>query len=175
MKKSVVIIVALTFCATAGLAQAGKGAPAMKRKVMKELGLNDTQIKKIEDLSYKADRKKIDFHHEIQKAHLDLQQLMSADKPNEAAVFSQLEKISALELKLKKNRVGLMLKIRGLMTAEQWEKLELFQEQRKVKRRERRIRRRIKRGPGSGPPDAPEPPLGPGPGPDPAPFAPPDI
>ncbi|MBW1811564.1 MAG: periplasmic heavy metal sensor [Deltaproteobacteria bacterium] len=174
MKKLVVIIFAMALSLAAGLAQAGKGAPAMKRKIMKELGLNNTQIKKIEGLTYKADRKKIDFHHEMQKAHLDLQQLMSADKPNEAAVFAQLEKISALELKLKKNRVGLMLKIRELMTAEQWEKLELFQEHRKAKRRERRMRRRFKSGPGSGPPpDAPGPPHGPGP--DAVPFAPPDI
>jgi Spy/CpxP family protein refolding chaperone len=86
---------------------------------------------------------------------------MSADQPNEAAVFKMIEKTSALELKLKKNRVGLMLKIRKLLTREQWEKLELLQASRKAKRRERRKRRRRMRDFAPEPPEPPEPPPAP--------------
>jgi Spy/CpxP family protein refolding chaperone len=86
---------------------------------------------------------------------------MSAEKPNEAAIFSKLEKISALELKLKKNRIGLMLKVKVILTPEQWEKLQEFQAARQAKRREKRMRRRMRRHAPPGPPDAPEPPPAP--------------
>jgi len=120
----------------------GEPPPVLKKRILRELGLNSDQIKKIEDLTYQADREKLDIKHDIHKAHLDLQHLMSADQPNEAAVFSTLDKIGALELKLKKNRVGLMLKIRKLLNREQWEKLEMFQAQRRANRRQRRRHRR---------------------------------
>jgi Spy/CpxP family protein refolding chaperone len=163
MKKAITLLVALMLSLGTAVALAGPGhaPPALKRKFMKKLGLDTKQIKKIEDLTYRADREKLDIRHEIQKNHLDLEQLMSAEKPNEAAIFSKLEKISALELKLKKNRIGLMLKVKAILTAEQWDKLQEFQAARQAKRREKRMRRRMRRHAPPGPPDAPEPPPAP--------------
>ena len=167
MRKTITLLVALMLSLGTAVALAGPGhaPPALKRKFMKKLGLDSKQIKKIDDLTYRADREKLDIRHEIEKNRLDLEQLMSADKPNEAAIFSKLEKISALELKLKKNRIGLMLKVKTILTPEQWEKLQEFQAVRQAKRREKRMHRRMRRhvppGTPPGPPDAPEPPPGP--------------
>jgi|GEM_PF-1547038 len=166
MKKSIILLVALLLSLGTAVALAGPdhAPPALKRKFMKKLGLDTKQIKKIEDLTYRADREKLDIRHQMEKNHLDLEQLMSAEKPNEAAIFSKLEKLSALELKLKKNRIGLMLKVRTILTPEQWEKLQEFQAARQAKRRERRIRRRMLRQNPEAPPvppDAPEPPPAP--------------
>jgi Spy/CpxP family protein refolding chaperone len=167
MKLSIAMTLALGlfFTTQATWAQPGPedAPPVLKKLIMRELGLNDDQIKKIEDLTYRADREKLDIRHELQTARLDLQHLMSADQPNEAAVFSTIETISKLELKLKKNRVGLMLKIRKLLTRKQWEKLEMFQARRKANRRERRERRRRLRTrrdipAAPEPPEPPEPP-----------------
>ena len=160
MRKTITLLVALMLSlgTTVALAGPGHAPPALKRKFMKKLGLDSKQIKKIDDLTYRADREKLDIRHEIEKNRLDLEQLMSADKPNEAAIFSRLEKISALELKLKKNRVGLMLKVKAILTPEQWEKLQEFQAVRQAKRRDKRMRRRMRRDAPPGPPDAPEPP-----------------
>jgi Spy/CpxP family protein refolding chaperone len=166
MKKAITLMIALMLSLGTAVALAGPGQapPALKRKFMKKLGLDSKQIKKIEDLTYRADREKIDLRHEVEKNRLDLEQLMSAEKPNEAAIFSKLEKISALELKLKKNRIGLMLKIRAILTPEQWDKLQDFQAARQATRREKRLRRRMRRqmpDAPPGPPDAPEPPPAP--------------
>lgn len=162
MKTALTILISLGLCLGTQLALAqpepGEVPPVVKKKVLRELGVDSEQIKKIEELAYRADREKLDIKHELQKAHLDLQHLMSADQPNEAAVFKMIEKISGLELKLKKNRVGLMLKIRKLLTREQWEKLELLQADRKAKRRERRRRRMRNFGGPPSVPEAPEPP-----------------
>ncbi len=164
MKSTVAIVVALGLSLATPLAEAqpgpGDAPPVLRKRIMRELGLNNDQIKKIEELTYRADREKLDIRYELQKSHLDLRHLMSADAPNEAAVFSMIEKISGLELKLKKNRVGLMLKIRKLLTREQWEKLEIFQANRKAKRRQRR-RRRDRNFNIPAPPEAPEPPPAP--------------
>ena len=167
MKKAITLLVALMLSlgTTVALAGPGHAPPALKRKFMKKLGLDTKQIKKIEDLTYRADREKLDIRHEIEKNRLDLEQLMSADKPNEAAIFSKLEKVSTLELKLKKNRIGLMFKIKAILTPAQWEQLQEFQATRQAKRREKHMHRRIRRNAPPGPPHAPQPPPPPGPKP----------
>ena len=88
MKKAITLMVALILSlgTAVALADPGHAPPALKRKFMKKLGLDGKQIKKIEDLTYRADREKIDLRHDIEKNHLDLEQLLSADKPNEAAI-----------------------------------------------------------------------------------------
>jgi Spy/CpxP family protein refolding chaperone len=96
------------------------------KKIMHEIGLSDQQIEKVQGLRFKADREQVDIRSDLDKAHIDMQQLLSADKPNDAAVFTQIEKIGALEVQLKKNRIGLMLEVRKLMTPEQWEKIEMI-------------------------------------------------
>jgi hypothetical protein len=99
---------------------------AKNKNKMREIGLNDQQIEKVQELKFKADRERIDIRSELDKAHLDMQQLLSVDKPNEAAVFTQIEKIGAIETRLKKNLFGSMLEARKLMTPEQWEKIEMI-------------------------------------------------
>ena len=138
-----------------GAALAQGPAPAVMKKVAKDIGLNDGQIRKIEELSFQAEKEKIDLRHEVQKARLELKQVLSQEKVSEAAAFALLERISGIQLKIKKNRVGLMLKVRGLMTLEQWEKLELFQAERMRERREKRF------GGGFGPGQPPMPPAPP--------------
>ncbi len=145
-------------------------SPAMMKKVLKEkVGLTDKQIEQIQQLQYKADREKLDIRHEIQKARLDMQQLMQADRPDKLKVFAKIEKVGDLEVKLKKNRIGLMLEIRKLVTSEQWQKMEMLHAERKMKRSERRKHRRHMGGPGGHgdpggpgfpmPPEPPEPPM----------------
>jgi len=145
MKRKFSVLAGLLLCISWSLAHAEEPPPALKKRVMREIGLKDGQIDKIEDLTYKADRQKLDLHHQLQKAKLDLRHQMSADEPRRAKVFKCLEEISALELKLKKNRIGLMLDIKALMTAEQWEKLEMLQAERRAVRREVRRKRRLER------------------------------
>jgi Spy/CpxP family protein refolding chaperone len=121
------------------------------KAAMKEVGLSDQQIKQIEEIHFDAEREKIDIEHDIKNARLDLKQLLAADKPNKSKIFDQLKRISDIELKMKYNRVGTMLKVRSLMKKEQWEKLELLRAKHK-KGRMGRGKHGKRHGPGQGHP-----------------------
>ncbi|MBN2494018.1 MAG: periplasmic heavy metal sensor [Deltaproteobacteria bacterium] len=105
-------------------------APAALKRFMHGLGLDARQIDRIEALHFQADRERIDIRHALQTARLDLAQALRADRPDRRVVFELLDRIGELEIRLRKNRIGLVLDIRALMTAEQWERLEIYQSQR---------------------------------------------
>ncbi len=152
MKRMITVMLAVSLLALPSLVMARPGArgngmrghnPAMMKQVMKNAGVTDAQIKKIQDLHFAADKEQIDLRHLVQKERLDLKQLLAADKPGKSAVFAKLDKIGALQTKLKKNRVGLALSIRAIVGPEIWEKLEAM-------RAMHRRGKRGTRGPGPG-------------------------
>ncbi len=117
----------------------------MKIMLKNKVGLNDEQIDSIQKLKYKADEARIDIEYKIKKERLELQRLMDGDKPDKARILKQLDKLGVLNTQAMKNRIGLMLDIRALMTPQQWEKMEqLHREKRKMHRR-RKMRRRAGR------------------------------
>jgi Spy/CpxP family protein refolding chaperone len=91
-----VSLLALPLPALAGPGGFGGPPPAVMKKVMKDVGLDDKQIKQIEELHFKVEREALDVRHEVQKARLNLKQLMSATQPDQNAVFAELDKIGAL-------------------------------------------------------------------------------
>lgn len=166
MKRVIVMVVSLLVVLSAAAALAGP-PPAAIRQFAREIGLSDDQIRKLDELHYLAEKEKVDIRAELDKARLELRHLMSQEKPNEAAVFGMVEKIGAIRVRMEKNRVGLMLKVKALMTPAQWEKLESFIGERFRERREMRQKMRGM-GPGIGPgmmggPGAPVPPVPPAP------------
>ena len=52
-----------------------------------------------------------------------LAKLLKASQPDEAQVLTQLDKLLAVEVNLKKVQLGMMLRIRNLLTTDQQEKL----------------------------------------------------
>ncbi len=60
----------------------------------------------------------------MKRAQLELERVLVEPKPDEAKVMQKLELISKAELAVRKNRVGLMLKVRKLVGPEAWEKLQ---------------------------------------------------
>ncbi len=161
MKRAIVMAVSVLMVLSAAAALAGP-PPAAIRQFAREIGLSDDQIRKLDELHYLAEKEKVDIRAELDKARLELRHLMSQDKPNESAVFGMVEKIGAIRVRMQKNRVGLMLKVKALMTPAQWEKLESFIGDRFRERREMRHKMRGM-GPGMGGPGAPVPPAPPAP------------
>ena len=71
---------------------------------------------------------------------------MSSDNPNKQEVLKLIEDTGHLEVQMKKNRVGLLLSVRSLLSKEQRQKLKkLMRKERKKQRGERREKRRGQR------------------------------
>ena len=129
----------LPICAVlfwAPLAQ-GMGPRGMLQQVMLKVGMSETQRAEAKKLHYAAERKVIEIRYQQEQAQLELEQALDAPKPDRARIFALIERVEDLEVQVHKNRLGLLLDIRALMTPEQWRKLENLQKERRARRQER--------------------------------------
>lgn len=117
--------------------------PAVVKKFLKDAGCSDQQIRRVQTLTDETKRKTLDVKHEMEKARMDMQQLMQADNPDRAAIFKQIDKIGAIRLRLKKAWVGMILDVRKELTPEQFEKLQMLKVEHKMKHR-KQMRKRFK-------------------------------
>lgn len=117
--------------------------PAVVRKFLKDAGCSDQQIRRVQTLTDEIKRKSLDVKHEMEKARMDMQQLMQADNPDRAAIFKQIDKLGAIKLRLKKLWVGMILDVRKELTPEQFEKLQMLKVEHKMKHR-KQMRKRFK-------------------------------
>ena len=117
--------------------------PVVVKKALQDAGCSDQQIRRIEILKNETERKTLDIRHEMEKARMDMKQMMQADNPDRVAIFKQLDKIAAVQLRLNKACVGLILDVRKEVTPEQWEKLQLLKAEHKMKHR-KKMRKRFK-------------------------------
>lgn len=150
MKRFISILV-VALLAVPTMAFAGRGFkhgfkrmnPVIMKKVLKDAGCSDQQIRRIETIRDEAERKKVDLKHQIEKLRLDIKQLMQADNPNRAAIFKQIDKIGAVKLQLKKLWVGTILDVRKELTPEQWEQVQMLKAERMMKHR-KQMRKRFR-------------------------------
>ncbi|MDP7039412.1 MAG: hypothetical protein QGI45_09655 [Myxococcota bacterium] len=111
-----------------------------------DLGLSDDVLEKVKAASYEADRAAIEIRSKLDRARLDFQQMMSSDNPSEKKMMELVEEMGGLETNLRKNRIGLLLKVRPLLTKEQRKKLKkILRKERKRQRGERGEKRRQRR------------------------------
>jgi Spy/CpxP family protein refolding chaperone len=115
----------------------------MVKKVLKDSGASDQQIRRVQTLIDESKRKTLDIKHELEKARLDVKQMMQVDNPDRKAIFKQIDKIGALKLKMKKLWVGTILDVRKELTPEQWEKVQMLKAEKMMKRR-KHMRKRFR-------------------------------
>jgi Spy/CpxP family protein refolding chaperone len=96
-----------------------------------KIGADAQTIAKIKDLAYNANKELIDLRAEMERAHLEMKRLMDLDSPDEKLILQQIDKTGAVEIKLRKNRISLILAVRKLLTPEQRTKLKQLMEERK--------------------------------------------
>jgi hypothetical protein len=119
--------------------------PVMVKKVLTDAGCSDQQVRRVQVLIDETKRKTLDIRHELEKARMDVMQMMQSDNPDRAAIFKQIDRIGGMRLRLKKLWVGTILDVRKELTAEQWDKLQMLKADRMIKRR-KQMRQRFKAG-----------------------------
>jgi Spy/CpxP family protein refolding chaperone len=92
-------------------------------EVVKSVGLNDTQVQKIEQIFQESRVKLVDVHANLQKEEFKLEPLLEADNPDEGAVLGAIDRITAVRASLEKANAQMAFAIRRVLTPEQWKKL----------------------------------------------------
>jgi Spy/CpxP family protein refolding chaperone len=136
----------LIFIALAGMLAAQEGAPPPMRPnrppmerafragppgrwwtdpaLVQRLGLTADQQKRIDTLFQQNRLKLIDMSAGVQKEEAILEPLLEADRPDESQVLAQIDRIAQARAELEKANARMLLGFRGVLTLEQWKKLQ---------------------------------------------------
>jgi periplasmic protein CpxP/Spy len=91
---------------------------------VQKLGLTADQQKRIDSLYQQNRLKLIDLSAALQKEEAILEPLLEADRPDESQVLSQIDRIAQARAELEKANARMLLGFRGVLTLDQWKKLE---------------------------------------------------
>jgi Spy/CpxP family protein refolding chaperone len=111
----------------AGMGPGGRRGPGMRRgpggvgmeALREKLNLSEDQTSKLADIRDRQARAAIPIEGDLRIAGLDLRKLMRADRPNQQAIDSQIDRMAALRARLQKARVASMLEARSVLTPAQ--------------------------------------------------------
>jgi Spy/CpxP family protein refolding chaperone len=137
--------------------------------IIQKLSLTADQQKRMDDIFQQSRLQLIDLKANVEKQEVTLEPMLSANPPDTNKVLGQIDKVASARAELEKANAKMLLGIRGVLSADQWTKLQAEQ------RENRRMMLRFNPGPDGGPgfmfhgPDLPKGPGGPdslqGPGP----------
>jgi len=92
-------------------------------ELMKKLGITDSQVQQIEKTFQDHRAQFIDLNAALQKQELALEPLIEADRPDEAQVTAQIDRVAQARANLEKSHAQMLLGIRRVLTVEQWKQL----------------------------------------------------
>jgi TonB family protein len=95
-------------------------------EMAQRLGLTADQQKKMEDIFQQARLKLIDLYAVEQKEEAVMEPLVAAQQPDEAKIVAQIDKVAQARAELEKANGRMLVGIRKVLTAEQWEKLRTY-------------------------------------------------
>jgi len=95
-------------------------------KIVEKLKLTAEQRKAMDDTLFQHREKLIDLRGTVQKAELEMEPLMRGDKPDEARILAQIDKVAQARAELEKANARFLLAIRGKLTPEQWTMVQSF-------------------------------------------------
>ena len=92
--------------------------------LVQKLGLTADQQKRIDALFQQSRLKLIDLSAGLQKEEAILEPLVEADRPDEAQVLAQIDRVAQARAELEKANARMLLGFRGVLTQEQWKRLQ---------------------------------------------------
>jgi Spy/CpxP family protein refolding chaperone len=96
----------------------------MDPALVQKLGLTPDQQKRIDALFQQNRLKLIDLSAGVQKEEAVLEPLLEADRPDEAQVLAQIDRIAQARAELEKANARMLLGFRGVLALDQWKKLQ---------------------------------------------------
>jgi protein CpxP len=92
--------------------------------LVQRIGLTADQQKRIDTLFQQNRLKLIDLSAGVQKEEATLEPLLEADRPDESQVLAQIDRIAQARAELEKANARMLLGFRGVLTLDQWKKLQ---------------------------------------------------
>ncbi|MCP3167100.1 periplasmic heavy metal sensor [Myxococcus qinghaiensis] len=92
--------------------------------LVEKLGVPRELAKQVQELTFDANEAIIPLEADLKRAQIQLERLLSADSTDENAVLKQVEEVGRAETAVRRNRLGLMVRIKKLLGPELWRKLE---------------------------------------------------
>lgn len=99
----------------------------MDPALVQRLGLTADQQKRIDSLFQQNRLKLIDLSAALEKEEAILEPLLEADRPDESQVLAQIDRIAQARADLEKANARMLLGFRGVLSLEQWKKLQAEQ------------------------------------------------
>ena len=112
-------------------------SPEKMKETLKQAGLSDQQIRRIEVLHDEMKKQKLDIRHQIEKLQLEKQTMMKNYQVDKTALFKLVDEMHALKLQKKKKWLEFKLNMRKEMTPAQFEKVRELHAKMKGKHRKK--------------------------------------
>jgi Spy/CpxP family protein refolding chaperone len=95
-------------------------------KVIERLKLTEDQRKAMDGILLAHREKLIDLRASVERAELEMEPLLGADRPDESRILSQIDKVAQARAELEKANARFLLAIRNKLTPEQWKQVQQF-------------------------------------------------
>jgi periplasmic protein CpxP/Spy len=92
--------------------------------LVQRLGLTAEQQQKIDSIFQQSRLKLIDLNASLGKEQAILEPLLEAERPDESKVLAQIDRIAQARGELEKANARMLLGFRGVLTLDQWKKLQ---------------------------------------------------
>lgn len=93
--------------------------PRILEKVAEKINLDDATLETIKNKIYQNKKQAIGLKSKLDTKKLDLRHELDSKSPDRGQVMKLLDETGALQTKLKKHRIGVMLDIRSMLTPKQ--------------------------------------------------------
>jgi Spy/CpxP family protein refolding chaperone len=129
-------------------------------EIAEKLNLTEDQRKSMDSIYQQHREQLVDLRATVEKAEIEMDPMVKADQPNEAAVMAQIDKVAQARAELEKANARFLFELRAKLTPDQWKQVQDF-------RQSHQGMRPMRRGGGPGRPgndsDRTAPPPAPGP------------
>jgi Spy/CpxP family protein refolding chaperone len=124
-------MIVLIFFATPVLATAQEMAPGKwwhNPKISKDLNLSQDEKERLEHGFRESRRNLIDLRSRVEREQFELDNLLEDVDMNEEAVKKQFKKLERERAKLSEERFNFIMKIRGIVGKDRFQKMKMFHE-----------------------------------------------
>jgi Spy/CpxP family protein refolding chaperone len=95
--------------------------------IIQKLTLTSDQQKKMDDIFQQSRLQLIDLKANVEKQEVLLEPMLSANPPDTNKVLGQIDRVASARAELEKANARMLLGIRGVLSADQWTKLQAEQ------------------------------------------------